>query len=105
MMGKISGSSVANVVTCGTFTIPLVMSANVVYYARAWIKDVVGDVAIWIVLGVITVVYAALLRIVAAKHDLVVAVPNTSVIPLLFFKNTPPPALIYPLPLLLLIRV
>ncbi|HTR59705.1 MAG TPA: TRAP transporter permease [Casimicrobiaceae bacterium] len=83
----------------------LVIFANVVYYALGWLKDVFPNAALWIVLGLIAVVYVALLRIVAAEPDLVIDDPNAAVIALPPLKETLLAGLHYLLPVILLIWV
>jgi TRAP transporter 4TM/12TM fusion protein len=83
----------------------LVILANIVYYGLGWIKDVAGGGAIWIVLGLITVAYVALVRIVAAEPDLVIDDPTAEVIELPALKETLLAGLHYLLPVVLLIWV
>jgi TRAP transporter 4TM/12TM fusion protein len=83
----------------------LVILANVVYYGLGWIKDIFPRAAIWIVVALITGVYLALLRIVAAEPDLVVDDPNAEVIELPPLKETLLAGLHYLLPVVLLIWV
>jgi TRAP transporter 4TM/12TM fusion protein len=83
----------------------LVIFANIVYYALGWLKGVFPDGALWIVLGLIAVVYVALLRVVAAEPDLVVDDPNAAVIELPPLKETVLAGLHYLLPVVLLIWV
>src|SRR5205823_6543049 len=83
----------------------VVIFANIVYYGLGWLKDVFPDGALWIVLGMIAVVYVALLRIVAAEPDLVVDDPNAAVIELPALKETVLAGLHYLLPVVLLIWV
>jgi TRAP transporter 4TM/12TM fusion protein len=83
----------------------LVVFANAVYYALGWLKDVFPSGALWIVLGLIAIVYVALLRIVAAEPDLVVDDPNAPVIELPPLKETVLAGLHYLLPVVLLIWV
>src|SRR5204863_7600918 len=66
----------------------LVILANVVYYGLGWIKDIFPRAALWIVVALITVVYLALLRIVAAEPDPVVDDPNAEGIELPPLKET-----------------
>ena len=83
----------------------VVILANVVYYGLGWIKDIFPRAALWIVVALITVVYLALLRIVAAEPDLVVDDPNAEVIELPPLKETLLAGLHYLLPVVLLIWV
>ncbi|MFA5914907.1 MAG: TRAP transporter permease [Burkholderiales bacterium] len=83
----------------------MVILANVVYYGLGWIKGIAGSGAIWIVLGLIAIVYVALLRIVAAEPDLVVDDPDADVIELPALKETLLAGLHYLLPVVLLIWV
>ena len=83
----------------------LVIFANVVYYALGWIKELFPRGALWIVLGLIAVVYVSLLRIVAAEPDLVVDDPDSAVIELPPLKETALAGLHYLLPVVLLIWV
>jgi TRAP transporter 4TM/12TM fusion protein len=83
----------------------LVIFANVIYYALGWIKDVFPRGALWIVLGLIALVYIALLRIVAAEPDLIVDDPNAAVIELPPLKETVLAGLHFLLPVVLLIWV
>jgi TRAP transporter 4TM/12TM fusion protein len=83
----------------------LVIFANVVYYTLGWIKDIFPRGALWIVLGLIAVIYLALLRIVAAEPDLVVDDPNAAVIELPPLKETILAGLHFLLPVVLLIWV
>jgi len=83
----------------------LVIFANVVYYALGWIKDAFPRAALWIVLGLIALIYLLLLRIVAAEPDLVVDDPNAAVIELPPLKETVLAGLHYLLPVVLLIWV
>jgi TRAP transporter 4TM/12TM fusion protein len=83
----------------------LVIFSNVLYYALGWLKDVFPHAALWIVLGLIAVVYVALLRIVAAEPDLVVDDPNAAVIALPPLKETVLSGLHFLLPVVLLIWV
>ena len=83
----------------------MVILANVVYYGLGWIKGIAGAGAIWIVLGLIAVVYVALLRIVAAEPDLVIDDPDADVIELPALKETLLAGLHYLLPVVLLIWV
>jgi TRAP transporter 4TM/12TM fusion protein len=83
----------------------LVIFANVVYYALGWIKELFPRAALWIVLGLIAVIYVSLLRIVAAEPDLVVDDPNAAVIELPPLKETVLAGLHFLLPVVLLIWV
>jgi len=83
----------------------LVIFANVLYYTLGWIKDVLPRGALWIVLGLIAIVYVALLRIVAAEPDLVVDDPDAAVIELPPLKETVLAGLHFLLPVVLLIWV
>jgi TRAP transporter 4TM/12TM fusion protein len=83
----------------------LVIFANVVYYTLGWLKDVFPRGALWIVLGLIAVIYVGLLRIVAAEPDLVVDDPNAAVLELPPLKETVLAGLHYLLPVVLLIWV
>ena len=83
----------------------LVVFANVVYYALGWIKEVFPGGGLWIVLGLIAIVYLGLLRIVAAEPDLVVDDPDAAVIELPPLKETVLAGLHFLLPVVLLIWV
>ena len=83
----------------------LVIFANVIYYALGWIKDLFPNGALWIVLGLIAVIYAALLRVVAAEPDLVVDDPTSELLELPPLKETVLAGLHYLLPVVLLIWV
>ncbi len=83
----------------------LVVFANVIYYGLGWIKDVFPSAALPIVLGLITVVYLVLLRIVAAEPDLTIDDPNAAVIELPPLKETLLSGLHFLLPVVLLIWV
>ena len=83
----------------------LVIFANVVYYALGWIKEVFPRGALWIILGLIALLYIALLRIVAAEPDLVVDDPSAAVIELPPVKETVLAGLHYLLPVVLLVWV
>ena len=83
----------------------MVVFANLVYYALGWLKDAFPNGALWIVLGLIGVVYLALLRVVAAEPDLVVDDPNAAVIELPPLKETALAGLHFLLPVVLLVWV
>ncbi len=83
----------------------LVILANVLYYALGWLKDLFPEAALWIVLGLMAVIYLLLLRIVAAEPDLVIDDPNAEVIELPPLKETVLAGLHFLLPVVLLIWV
>ncbi len=83
----------------------LVILANVMYYGLGWIKDVFPVAALWIVLGMMAILYLVLLRIVAAEPDLVIDDPEADVIELPPLKETLLAGLHYLLPVVLLIWV
>ncbi|HKW79570.1 MAG TPA: TRAP transporter permease [Casimicrobiaceae bacterium] len=83
----------------------LVILANVVYFGLGWIKELFPRASLAIVLGLIAVIYLALLRIVAAEPDLTIDDPNAEVIELPPLKETLLAGLHYLLPVVLLIWV
>jgi TRAP transporter 4TM/12TM fusion protein len=81
----------------------LVVLANVVYYGLGWIKGLVGDDALWVILALTVAVYLLLLRVVAAEPDLTIDDPNAPVIALPPLKETLLAGLHFLLPVVLLI--
>ncbi len=83
----------------------LVILANILYYALGWLKDAFPVAALWIVLGLMAILYLVLLRVVAAEPDLVIDDPEADVIELPPLKETLLAGLHYLLPVVLLIWV
>ncbi len=81
----------------------MVLVANAIYYGLGWLKDVLGEGSLWVVVAAIVAIYLLLLRIVAQQPDLVIDDPNAEVIELPELKATLLAGLHYLLPVVLLI--
>ncbi|MGH8850396.1 MAG: TRAP transporter permease [Casimicrobiaceae bacterium] len=81
----------------------IVVVANVVYYALAWLKPLLGSAASWVIAGLIAVVYVLLVRQVAAEPDLTIEDPTAPVLALPPVKQTLLAGLHFLLPVIVLV--
>lgn len=94
-LGRLAGLGMT---ICG-----VILLANVVYFGLGWIKDWLGDYAIYVVVPLLVLAYLGILRTVASKPDLRTPEPDEPVLELPPVKETILAGLHYLLPVVLLI--
>lgn len=96
-------STLARVLGFGMTVCGVILLANAVYYGLGWIKSVMGNKAIWIIVLAIAAAYLAILKLVSKEPDLAVDDPNAEILELPPVKDTILAGLHYLLPVVLLI--
>ena len=81
----------------------MILLANAVYYGLGWIKDILGERAIWVIVPAIAVAYLGIVKLVSMEPDLTIDDPNAEVLVLPPVKDTILAGLHYLLPVVLLI--
>ncbi|MGE5337788.1 MAG: TRAP transporter permease [Gemmatimonadota bacterium] len=80
-----------------------ILLANAVYYGLGWIKTLLGDAAIWVIVPAIVAAYLGILWLVSRQPDLEIDDPNAPMLVLPPVKETVLAGLHYLLPVVLLI--
>lgn len=96
-------STLARVVGFGMTVCGVVLLANAVYYGLGWIKGVMGNNAIWVIVLALVAAYLGIVKLVSMEPDLVIDDPNTEILELPPVKDTILAGLHYLLPVVLLI--
>ena len=94
-LGRLAGFGMT---VCG-----VILIANAVYYGLGWIKGVLGNGAIWVIVLGIAAAYLGILKVVSKEPDLAVDDPNAEILALPPVKDTILAGLHYLLPVVLLI--
>jgi TRAP transporter 4TM/12TM fusion protein len=96
-------STLARLVGFGMTVCGVILLANVVYYGLGWVKTVMGNGAIWVVVPAIAVAYVGIVKLVSMEPDLEIDDPNAEMLVLPPVKDTILAGLHYLLPVVLLI--
>jgi len=96
-------STLARFVGFGMTVCGVILLANVVYYGLGWIKGVMGNNAIWVIVLAIVAAYLGIVKLVSKEPDLVIEDPNIEIVELPPVKDTILAGLHYLLPVVLLI--
>jgi TRAP transporter 4TM/12TM fusion protein len=83
---------------CGT-----ILLANIVYYGLGWIKGLLGEGAIYVVVPLIVIAYVAIIRSVARRPDLTIDDPDAAMLVLPPVRETILAGLHFLLPVVLLV--
>lgn len=94
-MGRLLGFGMT---VCG-----VILLSGVVDYGLGWIKDLMGDAAIWLIVPLLIAAYLLIIRQVAKEPDLTIDDPNAEMLVLPPVKETILAGLHYLLPVVLLI--
>ena len=96
-------STLGRLVGFGMTVCGVILLANVVYYGLGWVKDVMGNAAVWVIVPAIAVAYVAIVKLVSLEPDLEIDDPNAEMLVLPPVKDTILAGLHYLLPVVLLI--
>ncbi len=96
-------STLGRLVGFGMTVCGVILLANVVYYGLGWVKTLMGDGAVWVVVPAIAAAYVGIVKLVSMEPDLEVDDPNSEMLVLPPVKDTILAGLHYLLPVVLLI--
>jgi TRAP transporter 4TM/12TM fusion protein len=96
-------STLARLVGFGMTACGVILLANVVYYGLGWVKTVMGNGAVWVIVPAIAAAYVGIVKLVSMEPDLEIDDPNAEMLVLPPVKDTILAGLHYLLPVVLLI--
>jgi TRAP transporter 4TM/12TM fusion protein len=96
-------STIGRLVGFGLTVCSVILLSNLIYYGLGWIKTMMGEGAIWVIVPAIVVAYVAIVRQVSKEPDLTIDDPNAEMLVLPPVKETILAGLHYLLPVVLLI--
>ena len=96
-------STLGRIVGFGMTICGVILLANAVYYGLGWIKGVLGNNAVWVIVPAIAAAYLAIVKLVSMEPDLIIDDPNAAILMLPPAKDTILAGLHYLLPVVLLI--